>query len=150
MKSSSRRGFLEFVAAAGGALAMAPRASLAGPGIAAPPGFSGFQQRLLGPIYSNPCPFTADLKPDDAAQKKGIARALRHGIGVFAATAGNTKYATLRFDEIKHVNRVMIECVAGKALAIAATGDWDTPQAVAFARYARDIGADALQVLSPT
>ena len=42
------------------------------------------------------------------------------GIGVFAATAGNTKYATLRFDEIKHVNRVMVECVAGKALAIAA------------------------------
>src|SRR5262249_9113272 len=47
-------------------------------------------------------------------------------------------------------NRVMIECVAGKALAIAATGDWDTAQAVEFARYAQDIGADALQVLNPT
>ena len=149
MKSSSRREFLGFVAATGGALAMAPRASLAGPGIAAPPGISRFQQRLLGPVYSNPCPFTADLKPDDAAQKKGIARALRHGIGVFATTAGNTKYATLGFDEIKHVNRVMIECVSGKALTIAATGDWDTPQAVEFARHAQDIGADALQVLNP-
>ena len=84
-----------------------------GRAIAAPPGFSGFQQRLLGPVYSNPCPFTADLKPDDAAQKKGIA-GVRHGIGVFAATAGNTKYSTLGFDEIKHVNRVMIECVSGK------------------------------------
>src|SRR5262249_15624001 len=114
------------------------------------PGFTKFQQRLLGPIYSNPCPFTADLKPDDAAQKKGIARALRHGIGVFATTAGNTKYATLRLGEIKHVNRVMIECVAGKALTIAATGDWDTSQAVAFARYAQEIGADALQVHNPS
>jgi 4-hydroxy-tetrahydrodipicolinate synthase len=68
---------------------------------------------------------------------------------VFAATAGNTEYATLRFDEIKHVNRAMIECVAGKAPTIAATGDWDTPQAVELARYAEDIGADALQVLNP-
>jgi dihydrodipicolinate synthase/N-acetylneuraminate lyase len=149
-KSSSRRRFLECVAAAGGALALTPRVPSAAPASARRPGFTKFQQRLLGPIYSNPCPFTADLKPDNAAQKKGIARALRHGIGVFAATAGNTKYATLRFDEIKHVNRVMIECVAGKALAIAATGDWDTPRAVEFARYARDIGADALQVLNPT
>lgn len=149
-RSSSRRGFLKLVAAASGALAIWPRMSLAAPAIAGVPGFSKFQQRLLGPIYSNPCPFTADLKPDDAAQKKGIARALRHGIGVFAATAGNTKYVTLSFDEIKHVNRVMVECVAGKALAIAATGDWDTPQAVEFARYAQAIGADGLQVLNST
>ena len=132
-RPTSRRGFLEFVAAAGGGLAITPRVRSAEPSIAARPGFTRFQQRLLGPVYSNPCPFTADLKPDDDAQKKGIARALRHGIGVFAATAGNTQYATLSFDEIKRVNRVMVECVAGKALAIAATGDWDTPQAVEFA-----------------
>src|SRR5262245_22241330 len=147
---SSRRRFLGFVAAAGGTVAIRPPMSLAAPAIAAVPGFSKFQKRLLGPLYSNPCPFTADLKPDDAAQKKGIARALRHGIGVFAATAGNTQYATLRLDEIKRVNRVMVECVAGKALAIAATGDWDTPQAAEFARHAQDVGADALQVLNPT
>src|SRR5262245_56683669 len=113
-RAPSRRGFLQLVTAAG-ALATAPRMVRATTAISSPSAFTPFHQRLLGPIYSNPCPFTSDLQPDDAAQKKAIARALRHGIGVFATTAGNTKYACLSFDEIKRVNRVMVESVAGKA-----------------------------------
>lgn len=153
----SRRGFLG-VASAAMAAAVAGRASLAlgrrQPNPSAAPVASSrphaaFQARLLGPIYSNPCPFTADLKPDDAAQKRGIDRAVAAGIGVFAATAGNTKYATLSYDEIKHVNRVMVECVGGRALSIAATGDWTTEQAIDFARYAESLRADAVQVLIP-
>lgn len=108
-----------------------------------------FQQRLRGPIYSNPCPFKADLSLDDDAQRKAIKRALDAGIGVFAATAGNTQYATMTFDEVKQVNRVMVESVAGAALTIAATGDWTIEQAVDFAKFAEAIRADALQVLLP-
>lgn len=111
--------------------------------------FADFQKKLVGPIYSNPCPFTADLKLDDAGQQKAIARALKHGVGVFAATAGNTKYSTLSFDEAKQVNRVMIEAVGGKALTIAATGDWETEQAIAFAKEMQSVGADAIQVMRP-
>lgn len=111
--------------------------------------FPAFQAKLLGPIYSSPCPFTTDLQPDHDAHRRGIERAARAGVGVFAATAGNTKYATLSYDEIKAVNRTLIEAVAGRGLAIAATGDWELDRAVDFARYVESVGADAVQVLIP-
>lgn len=146
--ASSRRGFLVGAAATAAALMIAPRVRAESPVASAAKEFTSFQKRLLGPIYSNPCPFTADLKLDDAGQKKAIARALKQGVGVFACTAGNTKYTTLSFDEVKQVNRVMIEAVGGKALAIAATGDWDTPQAIELSKYSESVGADAVQVLN--
>lgn len=149
-RATSRRGFLGFAAGTAAALLARPAVSFGEPQplFVAPTGRTKFQQRLLGPIYSNPCPFTADLRLDDAAQKKAIDRAIAQGIGVFATTAGNTKYTTLSFDEIRQVNRVMIESVAGRALTIAATGDWDTPHAVEFAKYAESVGADGVQVLN--
>jgi hypothetical protein len=39
-----------------------------------PASFNAFQRQLEGPIYSNPCPFTADLKLDDEGQRQGIDR----------------------------------------------------------------------------
>lgn len=150
---TSRRGFLVAASAAlAGVMAARSGVALAMDETRAARGqrpHPAFQSRLRGPIWSNPCPFTPSLEPDDAAQKRGIDRAVAAGVGVFAATAGNTKYATLSFDEIKRVNRVMVESVAGRALTIAATGDWDVEQAVDFARFAHSIGADGLQVLIP-
>jgi dihydrodipicolinate synthase/N-acetylneuraminate lyase len=141
----SRRTFLGSAALA--ALATIPIPHVARAAEAVPASFSEFQKRLVGPIYSNPCPFTADLKLDDAGQHKGIARALKYGVGVFASTGGNTKYDVLSYDEIKQVNRVMIEAVGRRGLVIAATGDWPTEQAVDFTKYIEGVGADAVQVM---
>jgi dihydrodipicolinate synthase/N-acetylneuraminate lyase len=74
---------------------------------------------------------------------------LKHGITVFSSTGGNTKYATLTFDEVKQVNRVMIEAVGQRGLVIAATGDWTTDQAVSFAKCVEGVGAAAVQVQRP-
>jgi len=125
-----------------GLLAEAPAAGSARP-------HAEFQKRLVGPIYSNPCPFTVDLSVDDAAQKKGVERAIRAGIPIYVTTAGNTKYATLNYEEVKQVNRVMVEAVDHRAVAITSTGDWELDQATDFAKFSKSIHADALQVLIP-
>jgi len=151
--SYSRRGMLLSAAGAMATAMLAKPAILFGDPNSAPSSgarpHAAFQDRLTGPIYSNPCPFTADLQPDDAAQKKGIDRAIAAGIGVFATTAGNSKYPTLSFHEIKHVNRVMVEAVDRRALAIMSTGDWELDQTIDFAKFCRGSSADALQVLIP-
>lgn len=162
---TSRRGFLGAASATLAAAAMAARPASAraaaddAPPAAKPaptPAASAagrphpqFQAKLLGPIYSSPCPFTADLQPDHDAHRRAIDRAARAGVAVFAATAGNTKYATLTYDETKAVNRTLVEAVAGRGLSIAATGDWELDQAVDFARFAESVGASAVQVLIP-
>jgi 4-hydroxy-tetrahydrodipicolinate synthase len=160
--ASTRRGFLGAAAAAGAAwwaagsapvLAQeaAPARAVAPAGEASSAGrpHPQFQARLLGPIYSSPCPFTADLQPDHDAHRRGIDRAARAGVAVFTTTAGNTKYATLSYEEVKAVNRTLVEAVAGRGLAIAATGDWPVEQAIDFARFAEGVGASAVQVLIP-
>lgn len=106
-------------------------------------------QQLVGPIFSNPCPFKQDLDLDDDGLRRAVHRALAHGVRIFACTAGNTQYSVLTLEEVRRVNRVMIEAVGGKGFAIAATGDWETRDAIEFARYAQTVGADALQVLRP-
>lgn len=147
---ATRRNFLKGATAAAIAAMVRPAVAQPIPADkldAVPP--MSFKDRLRGPVYSNPCPFKADLSLDDDAQKKAIKRALRAGIGVFATTAGNSQYATLSFDEVKQLNRVMIEAVASGALTIAATGDWTTEQAIEFAHFVQDLRADALQVMLP-
>ena len=76
-----------------------------------------------------------------------IDAAVRAGVGVVAMTAGNSMYATLTYDEIKSLTRMMVEGTAGRALTIAATGPWWTGQSEDYARFAESLGADAVQVL---
>ncbi len=158
-REQSRRNFLRSTVA-GAAAIVAGSIALRGDGAETKPSTSPaplpasrpdgpFTKRLVGPIFSNPCPFTATLEPDDDALRKAVARALKCGIGIFACTAGNTLYATLKFDEVKRVNRVLIESVNKQGMAIAATGDWATADAVNFAHFAESAGADALQVMRP-
>jgi 5-dehydro-4-deoxyglucarate dehydratase len=109
-----------------------------------------FKQKLVGPIWSNPCLFKENFDLDEEGTKHSIERALKYGIRNFAATAGNTQYSSLNEEEIKRVNRNMVEAVSGRGLTIVATGDWWTGQAVEFARWASSIGASAVQVMLPT
>ena len=108
-----------------------------------------FKQRLEGPILSVPTPFNSKYEVDFPGLRSMIKRAIRYGIPVIELTAGNTRYSMLSYDEVKEIAKVMVETSEGKALTIAATGDWWTKRSVDYAMYAESIGADALQVLLP-
>lgn len=109
-----------------------------------------FKRRLVGPILSNPTPFKADFDLDYEGLRQIVRRALRHGIRIFALTAGNSQYQSLSYPEIKELTKALVESVNGEGIVIAATGDWWTDQAADYAVYAEKVGADAVQVLLPS
>lgn len=109
-----------------------------------------FKRRLRGPILSVPTTYTSDFGVDYGGIRRMIERAAQAGIRVFALTSGNNQYDRLTYDEIKQITRVLVETVAGRGVTIAATGPWWTGPAVDYARYAESLGADAVQVLTPT
>lgn len=108
------------------------------------------KQLIRGPILSIPTPFTDTFDVDFAGVRRMITRAVEHGIRVFSLTPGNSYYHALSYEEVKELTRVMVEAVDGRGVTIAAADAWWTGQAVAYAEYARSIGADAVQVTIPT
>jgi len=152
MKSrlSNRRSFLSR-SAIGLGLTLSSRASLLPAAVLKnPTSPEEFKRQLQGPILSVPTTYTADFKVDYDGMKRMIERAAKAGVRVFALTSGNNQYDRLTSDEIKQITRVLVETVAGRGVTIAATGPWWTGPAVEYARYAESVGADAVQVLTPT
>ena len=133
----TRRAFVAFPAAAAPALPPAPIT----PAL--------FRQKLEGPICSVPTVYNQDRSLDLVSFKRIIETAVKGGCTAFALTSGNNQYDRLSYDEIKQLTRALIEGVAGRGLTIAATGPWWTGQVVDYARFARDLGADAVQVHLP-
>jgi dihydrodipicolinate synthase/N-acetylneuraminate lyase len=108
-----------------------------------------FRSRMKGPICSIPTVYNADFSIDHQGIRQIVESGVKSGCGTFAMTSGNSQYDKLTYDEIKQLTRTMIEAVAGRGLTIAATGAWWTGQAVDYARYAKALGADAVQVMLP-
>lgn len=107
------------------------------------------KQRLRGPVTSIPTPFAADESIDWDGVAGIIELALRADFHTILLTAGDSQFQYLKEDEIAGLTRFVIERVAGRALTVAATGEWVTRQSVAFAEYCRDLGADLLMSLPP-
>ena len=64
-------------------------------------------------------------------------------------TAGDSHYFALSDAEISEMARVAVEHTSGRAMVVVADRQYATPQAVEFARYAADTGADVLMALPP-
>jgi dihydrodipicolinate synthase/N-acetylneuraminate lyase len=103
--------------------------------------------QLRGPILSIPTPFTKELAVDYDGVRTMIARALPHDIRIFSLTSGNSQYASLDYEEIKELTRVMIEAAGPNAVTIAATDDWPVAKSLEYADFAKQCGASALQVM---
>jgi len=105
--------------------------------------------RLSGPMPSLKTPFTRDGDVDYAGLRRLIDFNLAAGARALMLTAGDSQYIALTEQEIAEVTRVTVEHTAGRALVIAADRYYHTRQAVAFAEYARGVGADVLMVMPP-
>src|SRR5690606_27083343 len=72
------------------------------------------------------------------------------GVTNFAATAGNSQYSSLAYEEVKELTKICIDAVAGEGLFIAAGDAWWTKRVLDFAAFAENAGADALQLMIPS
>ena len=108
-----------------------------------------FQAKIVGPVLSVPTCYRQDLSLDMPGMRRIVELGISSGCGIVTLTAGNNQYDLLSYDEIKDLTREIIDAVDGRAVIIAATGKWETDQAVDYAKFASDLGADALQVTLP-
>lgn len=104
---------------------------------------------LTGPIPTIRTPFLRDGTVDLHGLRRSIDFDLDAGAGAIVLTAGDSHYIALSDAEIAEVTRVTVDHVDGRALVVAADRYYHTRQAVDFARFCADAGADVLMVLPP-
>lgn len=105
--------------------------------------------RLSGPMPSLKTPFRRDGSIDFNGLRNLIDCNLAAGAKALMLTAGDSHYVALSEHEIAEVTRTTIQHTAGRALVIAADRSYNTTQAVGFAHFAKDAGADLLMVMPP-
>ncbi len=104
---------------------------------------------LTGPVMSVHTPFTRDGAIDFDSLRGLVELGIDGGSTTMLLTYGDSLFSLLTDDEVAEVTRVVAEQTAGRAAVVAADRIWWTGKTVAFARYAREVGADLLMVLPP-
>ncbi len=104
---------------------------------------------LSGPVMSVHTPFCRDGEIDFDSLRGLVERGIAAGSTVMLLTYGDSLFSLLTDQEVADVTKVVVEQTAGRAAVVAADRIWWTGKTVAFARYARGVGADLLMVLPP-
>jgi len=104
---------------------------------------------LTGPVASIRTPFTRDGAVDFDGVRSVIDFNLQAESKVALLTAGDSHFTCMSDDNIAQINRVTVEHVAGRVLTVACDWEFATPQAVQFAKYCADLGADILMARPP-
>ena len=94
-------------------------------------------------------PFKADCSVDWDAYGRIIDFQLENGIDALVACGTTGEGPTLTDEEHKEVIRYTVERVAGRVPVIAGTGSNDQAYAIELTKYACDVGADAMLVVTP-
>ena len=108
-----------------------------------------FRHHFSGPLSSINTPFRKDGAIDYDGLRRFVDAAIVGGARTVLFTPGDSLYAVLSEQEIADLTRVTCEHVGSRAMFLAAAGPWWQDQAVAFARYAAEIGADGVLASPP-
>ena len=94
-------------------------------------------------------PFTARGEVDYEAYGRIIDWQIESGIDALVSCGTSGEGPTLSDEEHKAVVRFCVERAAGRVPVIAGTGSNDTAYAIELTRFACDVGADAMLVVTP-
>lgn len=102
-------------------------------------------------IYSIPVtPFKSDHSLDEASLKRCIEFILKAGAHGLVAPVNASEYFVLSDEERRTVMKIAVETTAGRVPVVLNCTGICIPHAVAFAKYAEEIGADALIAMPPS
>ncbi|MBO6054727.1 MAG: 4-hydroxy-tetrahydrodipicolinate synthase [Oscillospiraceae bacterium] len=105
------------------------------------PIFKGVATALVTPITASGV--------DYAALRRLIDWQIQEGVNALVIAGTTGEGSTLTDEEHREVLRVSVEQAAGRVPIIAGTGSNDTAYAIDLSRYACEIGADGLLVVTP-
>lgn len=105
---------------------------------------------LTGVLAAIPTPFTADGAAIDAdGIRAQIERMVVGGVQGVVPTGTSGEFTSLTPEEYRDVIRLNVEAAADRIKVIAGIGHTSTAGAVELARYAEEVGADAIMVVPP-
>ena len=107
------------------------------------------RQALTGSIASVRIPFLQDGAIDYPALANIIEFDIAAGSPTILLTFGDSLYSLLTDEEVAEVTKAVVQFTRGRAMVVAADRMWWTGKTIAFAQYAREVGADILMVLPP-
>ncbi len=106
------------------------------------------KKALAAPIVSLPTFFTREGAQDLESVRSTVEFAIANDLKVLLLTSGDSNYELQSEAEIRALTRAVIEQAAGRATVVVGTAyHWWHDQIVGFARYAKDLGADAVMIL---
>lgn len=104
---------------------------------------------LHGVIPAIPTPFTPDgAALDELALRRVVTHVIEGGVHGIMTTGGTGEFPHLSREERRQVTRVTVEVAAGEVPVYAGTAACSTLEAIALARDAEAVGADAA-ILTP-
>ncbi len=104
---------------------------------------------LTGPIPTLRTPFLKNGEIDYPGLRTMTEFVIQAGARAVVLTAGDSHLIAMSDQEIADVTKATVKNVKGRALVVAADRYYDTKQAVAFAKYCAQVGADVVMVLPP-
>lgn len=104
--------------------------------------FNGIYAALL-------TPYTPENKVNHQVLAEHVNRLLVRGIDGFYVSGSSAETFLLRDDERKEVLKTVIEANAGRGKVICHVGAISTDAAMDYARFAQEVGADAVSAISP-
>lgn len=109
-----------------------------------------FLKKVQGPVFPIPTPFTETGHVDYQGIETYVQFLLEKRVRTLMVTVGTSRFDVLTVDEMKKVNKRVVQAVQGKAVTIVTTSTkGPTMQAIDFARHAQDAGADAILAVYP-
>ncbi|MEM3731609.1 MAG: 4-hydroxy-tetrahydrodipicolinate synthase [Candidatus Bathyarchaeia archaeon] len=95
-------------------------------------------------------PFTDDGKSVDEERLRALVRhCIELGVHGVVPCGTTGEFVNLTLEEKKHVIEAVVDEVNGKVPVIAGTGASGTDQALEMTKYAKDVGADAVLIVTP-
>lgn len=108
-----------------------------------------FRYHVSGPIASINTPFCRDGSIDLDGLWNFVDHAINGGARTVLCTPGDSLYVALTDHEVADITRILAEHIGNRAVFLAAADLWWQGKAVEFAKYAWEVGADAMLVTPP-
>jgi 4-hydroxy-tetrahydrodipicolinate synthase len=104
---------------------------------------------FVGPLPSVRTPFSRDGSVDYKGLGNIVDFCAQTGAKILILTPGDSHYVCLSDEEIGEVTRVVCQHAKGRIKVIASDHHYSTDRAVAFAKYAKEVGADFIMPEPP-
>lgn len=109
------------------------------------------KDKIKGPVFSIITPFTADESVDYDALEKYINFLYEGGARIFYVMAYNSRFSELAFDEIKKLNKFVVDKAksldSANIVIVADPIHCSTKMSIEFAQHAEQIGADIISLI---